>query len=47
MERPLFGDLPERDSVRNSGVEVVVEGIGDHDEYTTGGKTIIFDLTGI
>jgi len=37
----------ERFCVRNSGAEVVVEGIGDHGcEYMTGGRAIILGRTG-
>ena len=44
----IRGLAGERFCVRNSGVEVVVEGIGDHGcEYMTGGKTIILGPTGI
>jgi glutamate synthase (NADPH/NADH) large chain len=44
----IRGLAGERFCVRNSGVEVVVEGIGDHGcEYMTGGKTIILGSTGI
>jgi glutamate synthase domain-containing protein 3 len=37
----------ERFCVRNSGAEVVVEGIGDHGcEYMTGGQAVILGQTG-
>ena len=37
----------ERFAVRNSGVQVVVEGVGDHGcEYMTGGRVIILGETG-
>jgi glutamate synthase (ferredoxin) len=37
----------ERFCVRNSGVEVVVEGVGDHAcEYMTGGRVIVMGATG-
>jgi glutamate synthase (ferredoxin) len=37
----------ERFCVRNSGVEVVVEGVGDHGcEYMTGGRVIVLGPTG-
>ena len=43
----IRGVAGERFCVRNSGAEVVVEGIGDHGcEYMTGGKTIILGNTG-
>ncbi|MDF7807429.1 glutamate synthase large subunit [Pontiellaceae bacterium B12219] len=43
----IRGVAGERFCVRNSGAEVVVEGIGDHGcEYMTGGKTIILGQTG-
>jgi glutamate synthase domain-containing protein 3 len=43
----IRGRAGERFCVRNSGVEAVVEGIGDHGcEYMTGGKAIILGSTG-
>jgi len=43
----IRGVAGERFCVRNSGAEVVVEGIGDHGcEYMTGGKAIILGTTG-
>ena len=43
----IRGIAGERFCVRNSGAEVVVEGIGDHGcEYMTGGKAIILGETG-
>ena len=43
----IRGVAGERFCVRNSGAEVVVEGIGDHGcEYMTGGKAIILGKTG-
>jgi glutamate synthase (NADPH/NADH) large chain len=43
----IRGVAGERFCVRNSGAEVVVEGIGDHGcEYMTGGKTIVLGQTG-
>ena len=33
-----------KDRVRNSGAKAVVEGIGDHDEYMTGGVTVILGI---
>ena len=41
------GMAAERFCVRNSGAEVVVEGVGDHGcEYMTGGRAIILGSTG-
>jgi glutamate synthase (NADPH/NADH) large chain len=46
-ESYINGMAGERFCVRNSGAEVVVEGIGDHGcEYMTGGITIILGSTG-
>ena len=43
----IRGMAGERFCVRNSGAEVVVEGIGDHGcEYMTGGKVAILGKTG-
>lgn len=43
----IRGVAGERFCVRNSGAEVVVEGIGDHGcEYMTGGKTVVLGKTG-
>lgn len=43
----INGNAGERFCVRNSGVEAVVEGVGDHGcEYMTGGKVIILGETG-
>ncbi len=43
----IRGVAGERFCVRNSGAEVVVEGIGDHGcEYMTGGLTVILGKTG-
>jgi len=43
----IHGNAGERFCVRNSGVEAVVEGVGDHGcEYMTGGKVIILGETG-
>ncbi|MFT4833918.1 MAG: glutamate synthase (NADPH/NADH) large chain [Marinoscillum sp.] len=43
----INGSAGERFCVRNSGVETVVEGVGDHGcEYMTGGKVIILGETG-
>ena len=44
----IRGIAGERFCVRNSGVEAVVEGIGDHGcEYMTGGKIIVLGSTGV
>ena len=46
-EAYINGQAGERFCVRNSGVEAVVEGVGDHGcEYMTGGKAIILGRTG-
>ena len=43
----ISGIAGERFGVRNSGVNVVVEGIGDHGcEYMTGGKVVVLGETG-
>ena len=43
----IRGKAGERFCVRNSGAQVVVEGIGDHGcEYMTGGKVVILGQTG-
>ncbi|GAC57679.1 glutamate synthase large subunit [Gordonia hirsuta DSM 44140 = NBRC 16056] len=43
----LRGMVGERFCVRNSGVEAVVEGVGDHGcEYMTGGRVIVLGPTG-
>ncbi|MBZ9620070.1 glutamate synthase large subunit [Psychroflexus lacisalsi] len=43
----INGMAGERFGVRNSGVEAVVEGVGDHAcEYMTGGKIVILGETG-
>lgn len=43
----IRGKAGERFGVRNSGAEVVVEGVGDHGcEYMTGGKIVILGETG-
>ena len=43
----IRGMAGERFCVRNSGVDVVVEGVGDHAcEYMTGGTTVILGKTG-
>jgi glutamate synthase domain-containing protein 3 len=46
-EAYINGIAGERFCVRNSGANVVVEGVGDHGcEYMTGGKVIILGTTG-
>jgi glutamate synthase (NADPH/NADH) large chain len=46
-EAYIRGMAGERFAVRNSGVQVVVEGVGDHGcEYMTGGTVIILGETG-
>ena len=46
-EAYINGQAGERFCVRNSGVEAVVEGVGDHGcEYMTGGKAVILGATG-
>jgi glutamate synthase (ferredoxin) len=43
----IRGVAGERFCVRNSGVEAVVEGVGDHGcEYMTGGKVVVLGPTG-
>jgi glutamate synthase (NADPH/NADH) large chain len=43
----IRGLAAERFCVRNSGVQVVVEGVGDHGcEYMTGGRAVILGRTG-
>src|SRR5204862_4367436 len=46
--RAFFRGLAgERFAVRNSGVEAVVEGVGDHGcEYMTGGRVVVLGATG-
>jgi len=46
-EAYIQGVAGERFCVRNSGVQTVVEGVGDHGcEYMTGGKVVILGKTG-
>jgi glutamate synthase (NADPH/NADH) large chain len=46
-EAYIRGKAGERFCVRNSGVEAVVEGVGDHGcEYMTGGRVVILGETG-
>ena len=43
----IRGKAGERFAVRNSGVNAVVEGVGDHGcEYMTGGSVVILGDTG-
>ena len=43
----INGSAGERFCIRNSGVDVVVEGIGDHGlEYMTGGHVVILGDVG-
>ncbi|HOD12062.1 MAG TPA: glutamate synthase large subunit [Candidatus Omnitrophota bacterium] len=44
----IYGRAGERFAIRNSGANVVVEGIGDHGcEYMTGGRVVILGETGV
>ncbi|HUJ25802.1 MAG TPA: glutamate synthase large subunit, partial [Myxococcales bacterium] len=46
-EAYIRGVAGERFCVRNSGVEAVVEGVGDHGcEYMTGGRVVVLGATG-
>ncbi|WP_195914052.1 glutamate synthase large subunit [Planomicrobium sp. YIM 101495] len=46
-EAYIYGLAGERFAVRNSGADIVVEGIGDHGcEYMTGGRVVILGKTG-
>ncbi|MCR8844183.1 glutamate synthase large subunit [Paenibacillus sp. SC116] len=46
-EAYINGIAGERFAVRNSGVNVVVEGVGDHGcEYMTGGRVVVLGFTG-
>lgn len=46
-EAYIRGVAGERFCVRNSGVNTVVEGVGDHGcEYMTGGKVVVLGVTG-
>ncbi len=43
----IRGQAGERFCVRNSGIEAVVEGVGDHGcEYMTGGRVVVLGRTG-
>ena len=45
--KPILMVVGERFCIRNSGVDVVVEGIGDHGlEYMTGGHVVILGDVG-
>ncbi len=48
LEKPISTASPGKDfALRNSGINAVVEGVGDHGcEYMTGGKVIILGKTG-
>ena len=44
----INGRAGERFAIRNSGADVVVEGVGDHGcEYMTGGRAVILGATGV
>ena len=44
----MNGQAGERFGIRNSGVTLVAEGIGDHGcEYMTGGKVVVLGSTGV
>ncbi|WP_176015193.1 glutamate synthase large subunit [Victivallis sp. Marseille-Q1083] len=44
----LAGQAGERFAIRNSGMTMVVEGIGDHGcEYMTGGRVVVLGPTGV
>ncbi len=44
----LNGQAGERFAIRNSGVTLVTEGVGDHGcEYMTGGRVVILGATGV
>jgi glutamate synthase (ferredoxin) len=46
-EAYIRGQAGERFAVRNSGLEAVVEGVGDHGcEYMTGGRVVVLGRTG-
>jgi glutamate synthase (NADPH/NADH) large chain len=46
-EAYIRGSAGERFAVRNSGANVVVEGVGDHGcEYMTGGRVVVLGKTG-
>ncbi len=47
-EAYLSGVAGERFCVRNSGIDAVVEGVGDHGcEYMTGGRVVVLGKTGL
>lgn len=44
----LAGQVGERFAIRNSGVTLVAEGVGDHGcEYMTGGRVVVIGPTGV
>ncbi len=44
----IAGTVGERFAIRNSGVQAVVEGVGDHGcEYMTGGRVVVLGRTGL
>jgi glutamate synthase domain-containing protein 3 len=46
-EAYISGKAGERFCIRNSGLNVVVEGVGDHGcEYMTGGRVVVLGVTG-
>ncbi|WP_088007007.1 glutamate synthase large subunit [Indiicoccus explosivorum] len=46
-EAYIYGIAGERFAVRNSGADIVAEGIGDHGcEYMTGGRVVVLGQTG-
>ena len=46
-EAYISGKAGERFCVRNSGIDAVVEGVGDHGcEYMTGGRVVVLGTTG-
>lgn len=46
-EAYIYGMAGERFCVRNSGVQAVVESVGDHGcEYMTGGRVVVLGMTG-
>ena len=47
-EMYIHGKAGERFCIRNSGVNAVVEGVGDHGcEYMTGGRVVVLGATGV
>ncbi|MDR2462944.1 MAG: glutamate synthase large subunit [Verrucomicrobiales bacterium] len=44
----ICGQAGERFAIRNSGMNIVVEGVGDHGcEYMTGGRVVVLGPTGV